>query len=142
VPLLIGTATALFAFSGNVRRWILRHDEDATLHSARADRIGSFCSGRSRCMPGILARASASCCSQSSRSDRKSDFRTVNALKNLLSGTTGVVGYDRLHREGDGRVAADPCVADRRADRRLRRADASRASFRNRSSAESSSSSA
>jgi uncharacterized membrane protein YfcA len=91
VPILIGVATALFAFSGNVRRWIVRHGEDPALHSARADRIGLvllapvavyagyFGAGVSIMLLAILALGP------------KSDFRTINALKNLLSGTTGVL---------------------------------------------------
>ena len=91
VPILIGLATALFAFSGNVRGWIVRHGEDPALHSARADRIGLvllapvsvyagyFGAGTSIMLLAILSLGPAS------------DFRSVNALKNLLSGITGVV---------------------------------------------------
>jgi hypothetical protein len=87
VPVLIGVATVLFAFSGNVRGWIVRHGEDPALHSARADRIGLvllapvsvyagyFGAGTSIMLLAILSLGPAS------------DFRSVNALKNLLSGS-------------------------------------------------------
>ena len=91
VPLLIGLATALFAFSGSVRGWIVRHGEDPALHSARADRVGValmapvavyagyFGAGTSIMLLAILSLGPAS------------DFRTVNVLKNLLSGISSIV---------------------------------------------------
>ena len=91
VPVLIGLATVLFAFAGNVRGWIVRHGEDPALHSARADRIGLvllapvavyagyFGAGASIMLLAILSLGPAS------------DFRTVNALKNLLSGISSIV---------------------------------------------------
>ncbi len=91
VPLLIGAATALFAFAGRIRAWIFRHAEDAAANSARADRLGLvllapvavyggyFGAGMSVMLLAILSLGHAG------------DFRTVNVLKNLLSGLTSIV---------------------------------------------------
>lgn len=91
VPVLIGLATALFAFAGHVRKWIVRHGDDPALHSARADRLGVvllapvavyagyFGAGASIMLLAILSLGPAS------------DFRTVNVLKNLLSGISSIV---------------------------------------------------
>ena len=96
VPLLIGAATLLFAFSGQIRVWVFRHAGDPALHSARADRLGLvllapvavyggyFGAGMSVMLLAILSLGHAG------------DFRTVNVLKNLLSGlisTVAVVIY-------------------------------------------------
>jgi len=109
VPILIGLATALFAFSGNVRGWIVRHGEDPALHSERADRIGLvllapvsvyagyFGAGTSIMLLAILSLGPAS------------DFRSVNALKNLLSGATGVVAM--IIFIAKGMVAWPPTLA-------------------------------
>jgi uncharacterized membrane protein YfcA len=91
VPLMIGLATVLFACAGLIRRWIFRHGEDPVLHSARADRLGLillapvtvyagyFGAGTSVMLLAILSLGPAG------------DYRDVNALKNLLSGVSGVV---------------------------------------------------
>lgn len=91
VPLLIGAATVLFALAGRARAWIFRHTEDAAANSARADRLGLallapvavyggyFGAGMSVMLLAILSLG------------RIGDFRTVNVLKNLLSGLTSIV---------------------------------------------------
>lgn len=91
VPVLIGLATALFAFARNIRGWIVRHGEDPALHSARADRIGLVLLAPVSVYAGYFgAGVSIMLLAIFSLGPAK-DFRTVNALKNLLSGTTGVV---------------------------------------------------
>jgi hypothetical protein len=91
VPLLIGMTTVLFAFAGRIRAWIFRHDHDPAVHSARADRlglvllapiavyVGYFGAGASVMLLAILSLG------------HTGDFRTVNVLKNLLSGLTSVI---------------------------------------------------
>lgn len=91
VPVLIGLATALFAFADTVRGWIARHGEDPALHSARADRIGVaalalvavyagyFGGGTSIMLLALLSLGPAR------------DFRSINVLKNLLSGISSTV---------------------------------------------------
>jgi uncharacterized membrane protein YfcA len=91
VPLLIGTATAVFAFAGRIRAWIFRHAADPATHSARADRlglallvptavyIGYFGAGAGVMLLAILSLGP----------DR--DFRSANVLKNLLGGLTSVI---------------------------------------------------
>jgi len=91
VPLLIGVATALFALSGRIRTWLGRHGDDPQLHSARAERLGlillvptSIYAGYFGAGTGVMLLAILSL-------GHTGDFRTVNVLKNLLSGLTGVV---------------------------------------------------
>ncbi len=91
IPLLIGSATALFALAGPIRAWIYRHAEDAAAQSARADRLGLallapvavyggyFGAGMSVMLLAILSLGSIG------------DFRTINVLKNLLSGLISIV---------------------------------------------------
>lgn len=91
VPVLIGLATVLFAGAGTVRRWLYRHGDDPALHSAHAERVGLtllapvsvysgyFGAGTSVMLLAILSLGPAA------------DFRSVNALKNLLSGLSSVV---------------------------------------------------
>jgi uncharacterized protein len=88
VPLLLGGATALFAFSGRVAKWLERTFAHAT--SARRSRwgtamagmipvslyIGYFGAGASIMLLGILSVGSGG------------DYRTANAVKNLISGLT------------------------------------------------------
>ena len=109
VPLLIGLATALFAFAGKIRGWIVRHGEDPTLHSARADRIGLVLLAPVAVYAGYFgAGVSIMLLAIFSLGPAK-DFRTVNALKNLLSGTTGVVAM--LIFIAKGMVAWPPTLA-------------------------------
>ena len=91
VPVLIGIATAIFAFSGNVRGWIVRHDEDPALHSARADRIGLVLLGPVSVYSGYFGAGTSIMLLAILSLGPQSDFRAINALKNLLSGITGVV---------------------------------------------------
>lgn len=91
VPLLIGLATALFAFAGQLRTWIFRHDADPAVHTARADRLslillapvtvygGYFGAGMSVMLLAILSLG------------HSGDFRTINVLKNLLTGISSIV---------------------------------------------------
>ena len=91
VPVLIGTATALFAFSGRIRAWIFRHGDDPAVHSARADRIGLLLLAPIAVYVGYFgAGASVSLLAILSLG-HTGDFRTVNVLKNLLSGLTSVI---------------------------------------------------
>jgi uncharacterized membrane protein YfcA len=109
VPLLIGAATALFAFSGNVRRWIVRHDDDAALHSARADRVGLVLLGPLAVYAGYFGAGVGIVLLAILSLGPRSDFRTVNALKNLLSGATGVVAM--IIFIAKGMVAWPPTLA-------------------------------
>ena len=109
VPLLIGAATALFAFSGNVRRWVVRHGDDPALHSARADRIGLVLLGPLAVYAGYFGAGVGIVLLAILSLGPKSDFRTVNALKNLLSGTTGVVAM--IVFIAKGMVAWPPTLA-------------------------------
>ena len=121
VPLLTGVATALFAFAGNVRGWIVRHGEDPALHSARADRIGLVLLAPVAVYAGYFGAGTSIMLLAILSLGPPSNFRTVNALKNLLSGLSGVVADLHLHRRGDGRLAADAGDGDGRAAGRLRR---------------------
>jgi uncharacterized membrane protein YfcA len=91
VPVLIGAATALFAFAGNVRGWIVRHGEDPALHSARADRIGLVLLAPVAVYAGYFGAGTSIMLLAILSLGPPSNFRTVNALKNLLSGLSGVV---------------------------------------------------
>ena len=109
VPILIGAATALFAFAGNVRRWIVRHDDDPALHSERADRIGLVLLAPLAVYAGYFGAGVSIVLLAILSLGPKSDFRTVNALKNLLSGTTGVVAM--IVFIAKGMVAWPPTLA-------------------------------
>jgi hypothetical protein len=91
VPLLIGLATALFAFAGRIRAWIFRHGDDAQLHSARADRLGLILLAPTAVYAGYFGAAVSVMLMAILSLGHSGDFRTVNVLKNLLSGLTGVV---------------------------------------------------
>lgn len=109
VPFLIGAATALFAFSGRIRSWIVRHDDDPALHSERADRVGLVLLGPLAVYAGYFGAGVSIVLLAILSLGPKSDFRTVNALKNLLSGTTGVVAM--LIFIAKGMVAWPPTLA-------------------------------
>ncbi|MGQ0674674.1 MAG: sulfite exporter TauE/SafE family protein [Rhodospirillales bacterium] len=91
VPLLIGAATALFAFAGKLRARMHRRAESPAARSRRADRLGLallapaavyggyFGAGLSVMFLAILSLGSLA------------DFRAINVLKNLLSGLTSAV---------------------------------------------------
>jgi uncharacterized membrane protein YfcA len=91
VPLLIGTATALFALSGRIRAWIFRHGDDPAVHSARADRVGLVLLAPVAVYAGYFGAGASVMLLAILSLGHTGDFRTVNVLKNLLSGLTGVV---------------------------------------------------
>ena len=91
VPLLIGLATALFAFSGPIRRWIFRHGNDPALHSERADRLGLVLLAPVTVYAGYFGAGTSVLLLAILSLGPNGDFRTVNVLKNLLSGISGVV---------------------------------------------------
>jgi len=91
VPVLIGVATALFAFAGHVRRWIVRHSDDPAVHSARADRLGEMLLAPICVYIGYFGAGAGVMLLAILSLGPPSDFRTVNALKNLLGGIASVV---------------------------------------------------
>jgi hypothetical protein len=91
VPLLIGLATMIFAFAGALRGWIFRHGDDPALHSARADRIGLFLLAPVTVYAGYFGAGTSVMLLAILSLGPATDFRSVNALKNLLSGISGVV---------------------------------------------------
>jgi uncharacterized protein len=88
VPLLLAAATALFAFSGRVAKWLERRAVDRKLAPRSRWRgamaamipvsiyIGYFGAGASIMLLGILSVGAGG------------DYRTANAVKNLISGLT------------------------------------------------------
>jgi len=91
VPVLIGLATVLFAFAGSVRGWIARHGEDPALHSARADRMGVALLAPVAVYAGYFGAGTSIMLLAILSLGRASDFRTLNVLKNLLSGISSLV---------------------------------------------------
>lgn len=91
VPVLIGLATLLFAFAGNVRRWIFRHGDDPALHSARADRTGLVLLAPVAVYAGYFGAGASIMLLAILSLGPRGDFRTVNVLKNLLSGICSIV---------------------------------------------------
>ncbi len=91
VPVLIGLATAIFAFSGRIRSWLWRHGDDPQLHSARADRLGLILLVPTSVYAGYFGAGASVMLLAILSLGHTGDFRTVNVLKNLLSGLTGVV---------------------------------------------------
>jgi uncharacterized protein len=91
VPLLIGTATALFALAGRIRAWIFRHGDDPVLHSARADRLGHVLLVPVAVYVGYFGAGAGVMLLAILSLGHTGDFRTVNVLKNLLAGLTSVV---------------------------------------------------
>jgi hypothetical protein len=91
VPLLIGLATALFAFAGRIRAWIFRHGDDAQMHSARADRLGLILLAPTAVYAGYFGAGVSVMLLAILSLGHTGDFRTVNVLKNLLSGVTSVI---------------------------------------------------
>jgi uncharacterized membrane protein YfcA len=91
VPLLIGLATVLFALSGRIRAWIFRHGDDPQLHSARADRLGLILLVPTSVYAGYFGAGASVMLLAILSLGHTGDLRNVNALKNLLSGLTGVV---------------------------------------------------
>src|SRR6266850_586412 len=86
VPLLIGFATLLFALSGRIRAWIVSRaatsdgtGSAALLFAPVAVYGGYFGAGMSVMLLAILSVS------------RPGDFRTINVIKNLLSGLTSAV---------------------------------------------------
>jgi uncharacterized membrane protein YfcA len=91
VPLLIGVATLLFAFSRQIRRWTFRHGDDPAIHSARADRIGLMLLAPVAVYVGYFGAGAGIMLMAILSLGHTGDFRTVNALKNLIGGFMSVV---------------------------------------------------
>ena len=91
VPVLIGLATLLFAFSPHIHRWTFRHGDDPALHTARADRIGLVLLGPVAVYIGFFGAGAAIMLLAILSLGHTGDFRTVNALKNLIAGFMSVV---------------------------------------------------
>ncbi len=91
VPLLIGMATAVFAFAGRIRTWIFRHAADPAVHSARADRLGLVLLAPTAVYVGYFGAGAAVMLLAILSLGHDRDFRTANVLKNLLAGVTSVV---------------------------------------------------
>ena len=137
VPLLIGFATILFALSGRIRLWILSRTADhapsagwsSLLFAPVAVYGGYFGAGMSVMILAILSVS------------RADEFRTANVIKNLLSGLTSFVAVVVfvLREWSPGRRRSWSWPAPSSADSS---ADASRACFRPRRCAGSSSPSA
>ena len=87
VPLLIGFATILFAFSGRIRLWIVSRAAGGTPSTGWSSLLfapvavygGYFGAGMSVMILAILSVS------------RTDEFRTANVIKNLLSGLTSFV---------------------------------------------------
>jgi uncharacterized protein len=91
IPVLIGLATALFAFADPLRRWIFRHSDDPALHSAQAYRLGEMLMAPICVYSGYFGAGTSVMLLAILSLGPPSDFRTINALKNLLSGISSVV---------------------------------------------------
>lgn len=91
VPLLIGMATAVFALAGRIRAWIFRHAADPAAHSARADRLGLVLLAPTAIYIGYFGAGAAVMLLAILSLGHDRDFRTANALKNLLAGLTGLI---------------------------------------------------
>jgi uncharacterized membrane protein YfcA len=91
VPLLIGMATAVYAFAGRIRAWIFRHAADPAVHSARADRVGLVLLAPTAIYIGYFGAGAAVMLLAILSLGHDRDFRTANVLKNLLAGVTSVV---------------------------------------------------
>lgn len=91
VPVLIGTATLLFAFQGPIKRWTLRHSDDPALHTARADRTGLLLLTPVAVYIGYFGAAAGVMLLAILSLGDHGDFRSVNVLKNLIGGAMGIV---------------------------------------------------
>ncbi len=91
VPLLIGAATALFAFAGRIRAWVFRHTDDPAANSARADRLGLALLAPVAVYGGYFGAAMSVMLLAILSLSHAGDFRAINVLKNLLSGLTSAV---------------------------------------------------
>jgi hypothetical protein len=91
VPLLIGMATAVFALAGRIRAWIFRHAADPAVHSARADRLGLVLLAPTAIYIGYFGAGGAVMLLAILSLGHDRDFRTANALKNLLAGVSAVI---------------------------------------------------
>src|SRR6185295_15859950 len=87
----IGLSTLLFAFSRHIRRWTFRHSDDPALHSARADRIGIILLGPVAVYIGYFGAGASIMLLAILTLGRNTDYRTVNALKNLVGGLMALV---------------------------------------------------
>lgn len=91
VPILIASATLLFAIQEPIKRWTYRHIDDPALHTARADRIGLVLLSPVAVYVGYFGAAAGVMLLAILSLGDHGDFRTVNVLKNLIGGAMGIV---------------------------------------------------
>jgi uncharacterized membrane protein YfcA len=91
VPVLIGCATLLFALQGPIKRWTLSHGDDPALHTARADRLGLVLLSPVAVYIGYFGAAAGVMLLAILSLGDHGDFRTINALKNLIGGAMSIV---------------------------------------------------
>jgi uncharacterized protein len=91
VPVLIGGATALFAFSDHIKRWIARRAADSTRRtvSSRSLQLGMMLpiavyGGYFGAAMSVMVLAVLSL-------GQEGDFRTINTIKNILSALVGLI---------------------------------------------------
>ena len=91
VPVFIGAATLLFAFQAAVKDWIALHDDDESLRTARADRIGVVLLAPVAVYVGYFGAGAGVMLLAILSLGEHGDFRAVNVLKNLLGTAMSVV---------------------------------------------------
>ena len=91
VPVLIASATLLFAIQGPIKRWTFRHSDDPALHTARADRIGLVLLTPVAVYIGYFGAAAGVMLLAILSLGDHGDFRAVNVLKNLIGGAMSIV---------------------------------------------------
>jgi uncharacterized membrane protein YfcA len=91
VPVLIASATLLFAIQGPLKRWTVLHSDDPALHTARADRIGLVLLTPVAVYIGYFGAAAGVMLLAILSLGDHGDFRSVNVLKNLIGGAMGIV---------------------------------------------------
>ena len=91
VPILIASATLLFAIQEPIKRWTFRHIDDPALHTARADRFGLVLLTPVAVYVGYFGAAAGVMLLAILSLGDHGDFRTVNVLKNLIGGAMGIV---------------------------------------------------
>ncbi len=91
VPVLIASATLLFAIQGPLKRWTDRHSDDPALHTERADRVGLVLLTPVAVYIGYFGAAAGVMLLAILSLGDHGDFRAVNALKNLIGGAMGIV---------------------------------------------------
>ena len=91
IPVLLGLATAMFAYAARIRSFIFRHGDDPAMHSARADRLGLILLAPVNVYGGYFGAGMGVMLLAILSLGQRGDFRTINVLKNLLSGLSGIV---------------------------------------------------